>query len=269
MPDPVSPAPPAPPAFYFKSLERLWEEKLPKVDAHVFPPGTGVRGGRLHAAVMFVDMSGFTALTWKHRSFPEAALYLAHHFAHLVESHSVSAPRDAIRRTYVDKLIGDAVMLVIPGPRTRAMQDVVDLAFAMSRHPLYTLKFGAHWGQVILADSGLPVGPNRSEAFRSVTVLGPTVNIASRVLHSAQDRELCTVAGPIDGQDPPLLGIGLRNVTMDDINVVPVELKGIGNGPIALQRTKFRPIIETKDWIDVDDHIKRWVDLGKEFPSLD
>lgn len=192
------------PSLYFQSLDRLWEglqEKIPATKSQT-PPG-----GLLKAAVVFIDMSGFSALTTKFRATPHASAFIAHHFLSLTENWALTA-RETINKIYLDKIVGDEIMLVIPGDRIYAVGAALQVLRQTMLGPgLYKAKAAIHWGEVWLGDIGLKRERNRMEEFRSITVMGDTVNIAARLmkLASSEKQEIVLLASPLT--EPTLKGI--------------------------------------------------------------
>ena len=138
-------------------------------------------GDRLEAAVLFSDIQSFTTLSEKHD--PQKVVQMLNlHFSRIVEivsSHS----------GFVDKFIGDAVMAVFDAEfcegrhRERALTAALDILRGLERtneeiqalgmEPI-NIGIGIACGDVIRGNVG-------SENRRELTVVGDTVNIASRL----------------------------------------------------------------------------------------
>lgn len=141
------------------------------------------------AAVLFVDMVGFTSFCSS--STPEAIIARLREFLQLL-SDSVFAHHGTI-----DKFLGDGLLAVFGSPESSSddATNAVNCAFAILRAteqlnqantgPGFTptsVAIGIHYGEVIQGD----VGSNKQ---LELTVLGDTVNVASRV--EAYCRNLC------------------------------------------------------------------------------
>ncbi|OBJ87226.1 adenylate/guanylate cyclase domain-containing protein [Mycobacterium asiaticum] len=126
------------------------------------------------AAVAFVDLSGFTALTEVHGD--HLAAETAETFAQLVRD--VLSPEDRLVKT-----IGDAVLLTSP-TRLSAVQLV---------QRIVTVAEGVTWLPMLRA--GVSYGP---VAFTSTDVYGATVNVAARVAATAEPGQLLLTGSPPD-----------------------------------------------------------------------
>lgn len=170
-------------------------------------------GGILEAAVLILDMSGFSSLVAKFKDHPQAAAFLARHFLDFVDRAESSLNEkkisdDTIRHTFYDKMIGDAVMLVVTGPRLAAVGGALDIVDLVTADGLYRCKAGLHWGKLWLGDIGFARRPERPDAFRTVTVMGHVVNVAARLLHEATEPlEVALLGEGLDGAEAPLDGI--------------------------------------------------------------
>lgn len=144
---------------------------------------------RQPAAVLFVDMVGFTSFCSS--STPEAIIARLREFLELL-SNSVFAHHGTI-----DKFLGDGLLAVFGSPESGSKDatNAVNCALAILRateelnqartgHGFTPIKvaIGIHYGEVIQGD----VGSNKQ---LELTVLGDTVNVASRV--EAYCRNLC------------------------------------------------------------------------------
>lgn len=148
----------------------LAQDQLPKLE-----------GERRHVAIMFADLSGFTALSEKVDGETLTAT---------VNSYLGVIARE-VERTggYVDKFIGDAVMAMWNAPADLpdheraavragvAVRDAVDAAAARDEArglPNFSIKIGVNSGQAIVGNVG-------SENRLNYTAVGDVVNIAARM----------------------------------------------------------------------------------------
>jgi class 3 adenylate cyclase/YHS domain-containing protein len=124
---------------------------------------------RMNAAVLFADMSGFTALTEAHGD--DGAADLATRFASLAGEVLHGDAR-------IVKTLGDAVMIVASSPE-HAARTALDLVASADLEPSFPeLRAGLHHGPVV---------------ERAGDVFGATVNVAARVAAQARAGEvLCT-----------------------------------------------------------------------------
>ena len=148
----------------------LAQDRLPKLE-----------GERRHVAIMFADLSGFTALSEQVDGETLTAT---------VNSYLGVIARE-VERTggYVDKFIGDAVMAIWNAPADHddheraavraavAIRDAVDQAAAEDRArglPNFSIKIGVNSGQAIVGNVG-------AENRLNYTAVGDTVNVAARM----------------------------------------------------------------------------------------
>ncbi len=142
-------------------------------------------GETREVAIMFADLSGFTALTERARVAGEEKLLTATLNAYL------AIITGEVERTggYVDKFIGDAVMAIWGAPTERAapgldavraaasIRDAVAARAAEDRArglPNFAVKVGVHCGPAIVGNVG-------TETRMNYTAIGDTVNIAARL----------------------------------------------------------------------------------------
>lgn len=151
----------------------------------------GMRSERCTVSVLFLDIRGFTRIS--ERLLPE------HVFELLNDYFAVAVPAVKAANGTVDKFIGDALMAVFGAPypmadhAMRAVSTAVHIRDAMAQLP--SRWAGRQWAaQVNLSAFSVGIGINTGDAAagnlgveerREYTVIGDTVNIASR---------LCSVA---------------------------------------------------------------------------
>ncbi|MFY0614627.1 MAG: adenylate/guanylate cyclase domain-containing protein [Hyphomicrobiaceae bacterium] len=138
-------------------------------------------------AVLFADMVGFTAIT--ERLKPDALVSL------LREFHGKLADKAFAHGGTVDKYIGDAIMVNFGTPHSkpddavRALQCAVEMVASIEEwnveratngEPPIGIGVGVHFGDVIVGN----IGDARRLEY---TVLGDTVNVASRLEHLTRD----------------------------------------------------------------------------------
>ncbi len=135
-------------------------------DATGFANDVDVRG-QLRVAILFVDLSGFTAMT--DAMGDQAAAHVLERFSLLV--------REAVNywEGQVIKQIGDAFMLVFPEPRlaVRCALDIERRTLAEPQFP--AVRSGIHFGPVL---------------YREGDYLGGNVNIAARLAADAQRHQV-------------------------------------------------------------------------------
>lgn len=226
------------PSFQLRPLSDLWSSLEPK--AKVLPTeekGDFIVGGKLDAAVMFVDLCGFSKLGWEYRDRPQAAAIVAHKGLLKIERGCEKMP--SLGRAYVDKVIGDAVMLVIPGPREQAMSDVLWIAHGTFFDSAFPCKIGAHWGSVFLGEIGLRESPAVPARIGALTVMGPVVNVAARLCALAREkRNLVLLSDRIDRAPRPLKDVTthLKELRHFKRRYEWGDLKGCGDRPLRVVR---------------------------------
>lgn len=156
--------------------------------------GTAPDADTHQAAVMFVDMRGFTAAS-EHLS-PGETMALLRAFHQRVER-AVDA-----RGGKIDKFIGDGALAVFgtaqpdPSDARRALACARDLAAETARwdesrraegQPSVRIGIGVHAGLITLGEAG-------GEAHRHLTVAGDTVNVASRLEAMTRERGVTIIA---------------------------------------------------------------------------
>jgi class 3 adenylate cyclase len=137
---------------------------------------------RVHATILFSDLRGFTAKSFDHE--------LEDFFEGM--NHVLAEQADIVRKNggYVDKFGGDSMLAVFPdadGAEQACDSATEILRWAESDHgislwPDLPIAIGVHCGDVMQGNLG-------TQQRREFTVLGPNVNIASR---------LCGIAGKLE-----------------------------------------------------------------------
>jgi class 3 adenylate cyclase len=136
-----------------------------------------LRGDRREVVVLFADLSGFTALS--ERLDPEEVSLVMHGL--------LGELADVVYRYegYVDKYIGDAIMALFGAPiahendAERAVLAALDMLEVTAQRSddsdhLLSIRVGLNQGDVVAAHVG-------SESRQQYTVMGDTVNVASRL----------------------------------------------------------------------------------------
>lgn len=180
--------------FHRRGLDRAVRDDLAlhlAEDAGLVPPDDET--GRLFAAVAFIDLARFTALT--EAMGDASAAQVLNRFSDLVRRCAVAHDGRIVKQ------IGDAFMLVFGDPRS-AVDFALDIREAALREPQFLgTRQGLHWGPVL---------------YREGDYYGATVNLAARivaesaadqVLVSRQLREVLT-----DGESIVFAAAGLRSV---------------------------------------------------------
>lgn len=148
----------------------------------------GLVGRRQEAAVLFVDLAGFTRESEAGTTEDTVAL--------LRELHAAFEDQAAAHGGYVDQFIGDGAMLVFGVPTSAS--DDAGRALACARALLADaeargrrVRIGLHSGEVELAR----LGGRRQHQF---TLAGDTVNVASRLMEIARGHGAAlAVSGPV------------------------------------------------------------------------
>ena len=151
------------------------------------PENASVKGTRSNASVLFTDIRGFTSYSENRQ--PEAVVEALNEYFDIATRHIHEYGG------YVDKFIGDAVMGVfgVPGRDRRHSEHAVRAALTMQDEFMKKAKAS---GNVMLArvgigiNSGFVVSGNiGSQDKMEYTVIGDTVNVASRLNGLAQSGE--------------------------------------------------------------------------------
>ncbi|NCG19940.1 MAG: response regulator, partial [Rhodobacterales bacterium] len=156
------------------------------------PTPNGVAFTRERLTCMFIDLVGYTALS--ERLEPED-------LANLLNGYLCEITAEAtLHRAVVDKFIGDAVMILFRASdhEDPAAQVTAALKVATGAHRRVA-EMGPKWGCELQVRVGfetgmVTVGVFGSEVLRSMTAVGPTINLASRLQGACPPGS--TYAGP-------------------------------------------------------------------------
>lgn len=197
----------------------------PRVLKHLeeMPQGPSLQGERKKVVVLFTDVESFTAISEKLTPQKLASL-LREYFTPMTDiclSHGA----------YINKFIGDAIMAVynvptdMPNPEAEAVLSAVEMQrkldelrpdFEKRYGVTVRMRIGIHSGEAIVGNMG-------SEKRFEYTVLGDTVNLASRLEGENKkhgtwilaSKEVVGVAGALPGISPRLIGeVTVRNRTV-------------------------------------------------------
>ena len=201
-------------AQYFATRSKILEEfQAPDIQEWLTrDPDFLKKPVRQDAAVVFVDLSGFTSLS--ERLGPDSIRELLKEFHALVDKEAVSAGG------MVTSFLGDGAMLLfglpqaMPGDAFRASKCAIGLCVSVERW-LASLpqsigsrlgfKVGAHFGTIVASRLG-------GGSYHHITATGDTVNVASRLMEVAAEHgvELAVSDGLLRaaGRDSPLFNVG-------------------------------------------------------------
>jgi adenylate cyclase len=163
--------------------------------------------GQVPAAIAFVDLCGFSALTSAMGDL--AAAQVVDRFAAIV--------RDTVGPSLgqVVKQIGDGFMLLFPDSSS-ALSCALDLERRVSDEPQFpSARLGIHWGPVL---------------YRDGDYVGATVNLAARVTAEAQAHEVLVTGAVHD-----------RAGGIDDVELVAVGARRVKGFPDAVELFEARP----------------------------
>lgn len=184
------------------------------------PEGLALQGERKRVVVLFTDVESFTAISEKLDP-PRLAALLREYFTPMTD---ICLGHGA----YINKFIGDAIMAVynVPADISHAEAEAVLSAVEMQRRlaelrPGFEARYGVtvrmrvgiHAGEAIVGNMG-------SERRFEYTVLGDTVNLASRLEGENKkhgtwilaSKEVVEAAGALPGITPKLVGeVTVRN----------------------------------------------------------
>jgi class 3 adenylate cyclase len=217
-------------------LERLQRYFSPAVVQHLFEESE-THGGidavaKMNVTVLFSDIRGFTPMSAR-LSPSEVVEFLNEYFTAMIEQ--VQQERGTVL-----KLIGDAVMAVFGAPRssTDDTQRALRVGCAMQaeferleqvwrdkgKEPPVGMGVGINRGEVVVGNIGSP-------QHLDYTVIGDTVNVASRLCDVARAGQVLVAAETVVELDAP-----------DGIDLLPfgeVELKG-KDRPVSVYEARVR-----------------------------
>jgi adenylate cyclase len=139
-----------------------------------------------NAAILFVDLSGFTGLSER--------LGAQRTRDFLKEFHSIIEDEALRYSGYVESFMGDGAMLVfgLPAPRPDDAQRALEAALSLGRalnawiaglilpgQYALRMRIGVHYGVVVLSRLG-------AETHQHITATGDVVNVASRLLEAGK-----------------------------------------------------------------------------------
>jgi adenylate cyclase len=199
---------------YFANRSQLLERfQAPDIQEWLTQdPGFLKEPVRQDAALVFIDLSGFTSLSERLGASPIRELLKDFHA--LVDKEAVSTGG------MIPGFLGDGAMILfglpraMPGDALRAAQCATGLCVSVERwlvslpQPIRSrlgFKVGAHFGTIVASRLG-------GGSYHHITATGDTVNVANRLMEVAADRgvelavsdELLRAAG----RDSPLFGVG-------------------------------------------------------------
>lgn len=194
------------------------------------PERTHLQGERTVATVLFSDIRGFTRLSADLP--PERVIALLN--AYMSSMIEVIARYDG----YINKFVGDAIMVVfgVPLAQPDHTRRAVECALAMQAALDASNEQGGYDGIVVSMGIGLNVGPLvagnlGNERQVEFTVIGDTVNVASRCCSAAAATQVVVTRSVLDG-------LGEARSSYEVQSQGPVELKG--KGQVELFRIDHR-----------------------------
>ncbi len=192
------------------------------------PEGAGYAGERLVATVLFADIRGFTAMSAERE--PEQVIDLLNRY--MTRMIAVIEAHDG----YINKFIGDAIMVVwnTPVADPEHALRACACAAAMQRRLAEANAEGAFGDVRIEVGIGINTGPLVAgtlgdEGKAEFTVLGDTVNVASRACSKAAAGVVALTAGTVEAARETARAKGLA-FEVGELGVV--ELKGKGPTPL-------------------------------------
>ena len=224
-------------------LERLQRYFSPAVVQHLFEGGDG-RGigiddvARMRVTVLFCDIRGFTPMSAR-LSPAEVVELLNEYFTVMIEA--VQRERGTVL-----KLIGDSVMAVFGAPRSApddteralrvgcAMQaeyERLERAWReRGKEPPVGMGVGINRGEVVVGNIGAP-------QHLDYTVIGDTVNVASRLCGVARAGQVLVAAETVDELNAPdgvdLMPLGEVPLKGKDAPVPVYEVRSRAGGAIS------------------------------------
>ena len=154
--------------FHRRGFTRAWREDLvTHLEEEAGLLGKVEVPGQLQAAIVFVDLSSFGAMS--EAMGDEAAAAVLNRFSELV--------REAVHRWHgrLVKQIGDAFMLVFPDPKSAIACALAIESRAVAEPQFPAVRSGVHWGSVL---------------YREGDYLGSNVNIAARLAAQAHRHQV-------------------------------------------------------------------------------
>ena len=186
-------------AVLFGPVRNKMEVKVEGFIDRILPVSALAEGKRRTSAIVFNDISGYTAISEK----DEDAAFMLVSIIHQVGTKAALESRGRVVKT-----IGDAIMLELP-----TVEDALNAAKTLhekytqlsTQYKLPTLPIhtGIHWGEVVRANDGDIYGKNVNLAARLEGVAGPSEIVMSQ---EAYDQ----IA--IDDEFKSLGGIELKNI---------------------------------------------------------
>ena len=221
----------------FQPLSSIWHEHEDVIKSGRVV-GLGIDGACLEATVVFADMIGFTAMTNTYPTNPGIPAFVAHHFFSLIENWLL-ADEGTMDAVFVDKVLGDGVLFVIPGPREVSGPAAARLtATIVGADSLYPASVGVQSGEVCLCDIGLYPGPHRRRPLPQITVMGAAVNLAARLADVAARNQVAVLAESLDayGLDAFDLESEFGHMHLRAGALDTCTVKGFGEEALRVQR---------------------------------
>jgi adenylate cyclase len=158
--------------FHRRGQQRaLREDALMHVQEHAGLREAPELPGRMHVAIAFVDLSGFTSLTFSMGD--HTAAQVLERFSHVV--------REVVRRAdgRVVKQIGDAFMLAFVEP-VGAVECLLEIERRLASEPQFpAVRSAVHWGEAL---------------YREGDYVGTSVNVAARLAAEAERHQVLVTA---------------------------------------------------------------------------
>ena len=186
--------------FHRKAWESALREDMLGHFAEVVAPAGGA-AGRIAVAVLFVDLTGYTALT--ERIGDVAAAEVVDRFSVLVREEALGAEGRVVKQ------IGDEFMLAFPSADAAVAYALRLARRAAAQADVPPLRMGIHYGDAL---------------YREADYLGATVNVAARVTAQARSGELVVT---------PAVRDALRSVDVATSSLGEHRLKGVA-APLEL-----------------------------------
>ncbi len=252
----------------FQPLSSIWDEHEDIIQSGRVV-GLGIDGACLEATVVFADMIGFTAMTNTYPTNPGIPAFVAHHFFSLIENWLL-ADEGTMDAVFVDKVLGDGVLFVIPGPREVSGPAAARLAATIvGADSLYPASVGAQSGEVCLCDIGLYPGPHRRRALPQITVMGAAVNLAARLADVAERNQVAVLAESMDayGLSAFELQHEFSHMHLRAGEVDMRTVKGFGDEALSVQRLLGPAWLRTGD--DRDAFLESVAEHTRQMPRIE